>query len=47
MQPFVIIKLNLNFNTKVNIKCASWAEKIVQDTKLGLGYIKFSVTVNK
>jgi hypothetical protein len=47
MQPLVIIKLDLTFNTQVNIKCTSWAENIVQDTKLGLGYIKFSVTVNK
>ncbi len=47
MQPLVIIKLDLNFNTQVTVKCTSWAEKIVQDTKLGLGYVKFSVTVNK
>lgn len=46
MQPLVIIQLDLNFNSEVKIRCASWAEKIVQNTKMGLGYVKFSITVN-
>jgi hypothetical protein len=46
MQPIIPLRLNLTMGASVSIECFAWAKGLVQDKKLGYGYVKFKISVS-